>query len=216
MVLAFPFFLHLLTSSWPKGLLSVQEFPLVPPLHQLPFLQPAVVSIRQMARVPGLAPCHHLHLERRCCSDTWDIFSRLHLASGGQGCMPRYSMGEHGQTCRYVTIGPSATLMPQSGMLHLPPQQATAQHTSASTVVVKASIHNLKHEKLDLVKKDFIHLMDSCRHEEAGKHLQPLPPPRFGDVTTSRVSQLHLWLKGYCLSRNVPLTANFTTLFGRL
>lgn len=207
-------------------ILSVQEFPLVPPLHQLHsssqlwfpldkwpgFLawHPAIIYTWSggVAATPGtssadsILPPTHPQEVRGACPGTAPSLS------ADCGVL-------HSRTWWYVMIGPSATLMPPSGMLHLPPQQATAQHTSASTVVVKDSINNLKHEKLELVKKDFIHLMDSCGHEEAGKHFQPLPPSRFGDVTTSRLSQLRLWLKGYCLSRNVPLTDNFTTLFGR-
>ena len=35
---------------------------------------------------------------------------------------------------------------------------------------------------------------------------------RYGDVTTSRLRQLHLWLKGYCLTKSIPFVDNFTVL----
>ncbi|TWW54216.1 hypothetical protein D4764_0264650 [Takifugu flavidus] len=83
--------------------------------------------------------------------------------------------------------------------------QLSAQHPSASTLVLEAGINDLKFQQSEVLKQDFISLVD--RLLDTGKRLiisGPLPPPRYGDVVTSRLHQLHLWLKGYCLGNSIP------------
>ncbi|XP_030257363.1 extracellular calcium-sensing receptor-like [Sparus aurata] len=78
----------------------------------------------------------------------------------------------------------------------------SAQHNSASKLVLEASINDLKKHQSEVLKQDFVSLVD--RLLDMGKQViiaGPLPPPRYCDVTTSRLRQLHLWLKGYCLTK---------------
>ncbi|TWW77909.1 hypothetical protein D4764_11G0000300 [Takifugu flavidus] len=65
--------------------------------------------------------------------------------------------------------------------------QLSAQHPSASTLVLEAGINDLKFQQSEVLKQDFISLVD--RLLDTGKRLiisGPLPPPRYGDVITSR------------------------------
>ncbi|TWW74414.1 hypothetical protein D4764_14G0004170 [Takifugu flavidus] len=94
--------------------------------------------------------------------------------------------------------------------------QLSAQHPSASTLVLEAGINNLKFQQSEVLKQDFIFLVD--RLLDTGKRLiisGPLPPPRYGDVVTSRLRQLHLWLKGYCLGNSIPFVDNFAAFLNR-
>ena len=90
------------------------------------------------------------------------------------------------------------------------------QHSLASTLVLEAGINDLKNQQSEVLKQDYISLVD--RLLDTGKRLiiaGPLPPPRYGDVTTSRLRQLHLWLKGYCLKKSIPFVDNFTAFLNR-
>ncbi|KAL7405429.1 hypothetical protein ABVT39_000372 [Epinephelus coioides] len=94
--------------------------------------------------------------------------------------------------------------------------QLTIQHSSASTLVLEAGINDLRNQQAEVLKQDFISLVD--RLLDTGKWLiisGPFPPPRYGDVTTSRLRQLHLWLKGYCLSKSIPFVDNFIAFLNR-
>ena len=94
--------------------------------------------------------------------------------------------------------------------------QLSAQHNSASTLVLEAGINDLKNHQSEVLKQDFVSLVD--RLLDTGKRLiisGPLPPPRYGDVTTSRLRQLHLWLKGYCLGKSIPFVDNFAAFLNR-
>ncbi|TWW62678.1 hypothetical protein D4764_04G0013250 [Takifugu flavidus] len=82
--------------------------------------------------------------------------------------------------------------------------QLSAQHPSASTLVLEPGINDLKFQQSEVLKQDFISLVD--RLLDTGKRLiisGPLPPPRYGDVITSRLRQLHLWLKGLDFKQHV-------------
>ena len=66
-------------------------------------------------------------------------------------------------------------------------------------------------QQSEVLKRDYVSLVD--RLLDMGKRLiiaGPLPPPRYGDITTSRLRQLHLWLKGYCLKKSILFVDNFT------
>ncbi|KAL7396572.1 hypothetical protein ABVT39_008074 [Epinephelus coioides] len=92
--------------------------------------------------------------------------------------------------------------------------QLTARHSSPSTLVLEASINDLRNQQSEVLKQDFISLVD--RLLDTGKWLiisGPLPPPRYGEVTTIRLRQLHLWLKGYCLSKSIPFVDKFIAFF---
>ncbi|KAL7402648.1 hypothetical protein ABVT39_017917 [Epinephelus coioides] len=94
--------------------------------------------------------------------------------------------------------------------------QLTARHSSASTLVLEGGINDLRNQQSEVLKQDFISLVD--RLLDTGKRLiisGPLPPPRYGNVTTSRLCQLHLWLKGYCLSKSIPFVDNFIAFLNR-
>ena len=91
--------------------------------------------------------------------------------------------------------------------------QLSEQHSLASTLVQEAGINNLKNQQSEVLKRDYISLVD--RLLDTGKWqiiAGPLPPPQYGDVTTSRLRQLHLWLKGYCLIKSIPYVDNFAAL----
>uniref|UniRef100_A0A674PIU4 SGNH hydrolase-type esterase domain-containing protein n=1 Tax=Takifugu rubripes TaxID=31033 RepID=A0A674PIU4_TAKRU len=94
--------------------------------------------------------------------------------------------------------------------------QLSAQHPTASMLVLEAGINDLKFQQSEVPKQDFISLVD--RLLDMGKRLiisGPLPPPRYGDVITSRLRQLHLWLKGYCLGNSIPFVDNFAAFLNR-
>ncbi|TWW76593.1 hypothetical protein D4764_13G0012550 [Takifugu flavidus] len=66
--------------------------------------------------------------------------------------------------------------------------QLSAQHPSASTLVLEAGINDLKFQQSEVLKQDFISLVDCLL--DTGKRLiisGPLPPPRYGDIITSRL-----------------------------
>ena len=74
---------------------------------------------------------------------------------------------------------------------------------------MEASINNLKYKQFKVLK-DFVSLVD--RLLDTGKQLiiaSPLPPPRYGGVTTSPLCQLHLWLKGCYLTKSILFLDNF-------
>ena len=94
--------------------------------------------------------------------------------------------------------------------------QLSEQHSSASMLVLEAGINNLKKQRSELLKRDYVSLVD--RLLDTGKRLiisGPLPPPRYGDVTTSHLRQLHLWLKGYYLRKSIPYVDNFAAFLNR-
>ena len=94
--------------------------------------------------------------------------------------------------------------------------QLLNQHSSAATVVLEAGLNDLKHQWSELLKTDFIRLTDSLL--DTGKNIiisGPLPPPRFGDVKFSRIRQLHIWLKGYCMVKSIPFIDNFAAFMNR-
>uniref|UniRef100_A0A3B3IK40 SGNH hydrolase-type esterase domain-containing protein n=1 Tax=Oryzias latipes TaxID=8090 RepID=A0A3B3IK40_ORYLA len=68
----------------------------------------------------------------------------------------------------------------------------------------------------DITNSDFITLIHSIKQLDKQCIISgPLPSPRFGDIKFSRLRQLHIWLKGHCLSNNIPYVDNFTTFFNR-
>ncbi|XP_061563256.1 uncharacterized protein LOC133418538 [Cololabis saira] len=90
------------------------------------------------------------------------------------------------------------------------------QHSSASTLVLEAGINDLRNRQSEVLKQEFRAMVD--RLLDTGKRLVisgPLPPPRYGDVTTSRLRQLHRWLKGYCLDQGIPYVDNFMAFLNR-
>ena len=94
--------------------------------------------------------------------------------------------------------------------------QLCAQHSAASTLVLEAGINDLRDQQSEILKRDFTSMVDCLL--DTGKQLVisgPLPPPRYGDVTTSRLRQLHLWLKGYCLRKSIPYVDNFMAFLNR-
>ncbi|KAL7389653.1 hypothetical protein ABVT39_007802 [Epinephelus coioides] len=94
--------------------------------------------------------------------------------------------------------------------------QLAARHSSASSLVLEAGINNLRNQQSEVLKQDFISLVD--RLLDTGKRLiisGPLPPPHYGDVTISHLRQLHLWLKGHCLSKSIPFVDNFIAFLNR-
>ncbi|CAJ1055543.1 hypothetical protein D4764_0229340 [Xyrichtys novacula] len=95
--------------------------------------------------------------------------------------------------------------------------QLSKEHGSATTLVLQAGTNNLKKQQSEVLKQDFSSLVDRLLH--TGKHVVIsglLPSPRHRDVSSSRIRQLHLWLKGYCLGRSIPFVDNFTPFFNRL
>ena len=71
--------------------------------------------------------------------------------------------------------------------------QLSAQHNSASMLVLEASLNDLKNHQLEVLKQDLFYLVD--RLLDIAKWLiiaSPLPPPPYGDIITSHLRQLHL------------------------
>ncbi|CAJ1057768.1 hypothetical protein D4764_0229340 [Xyrichtys novacula] len=94
--------------------------------------------------------------------------------------------------------------------------QMCAQHSSASTLVLDARIGDIKDQQSETLKRDFISMVDHML--DTGKRLiisGPLPPTRYGDVTNSRLRQLDLWLKGFCLGRSIPYVDSFIAFLNR-
>ena len=84
--------------------------------------------------------------------------------------------------------------------------QLSAQQSSASMLVLEAGINNLKNQQSVVLNQNCVSLVD--RLLDMGKQLiiaSPLPPPQYDDITTSHLRQLHLWLKGYCLTKKYPI-----------
>ena len=87
------------------------------------------------------------------------------------------------------------------------------EHSAASTLVLEASINDLKNQQSEILKRDYVSVVD--RLLDTGKRLiiaDPLPLPRCGDITTSRLRLLHLWLKRYCLTKSI-LFVEFCSVF---
>uniref|UniRef100_A0A3B3ILY7 SGNH hydrolase-type esterase domain-containing protein n=1 Tax=Oryzias latipes TaxID=8090 RepID=A0A3B3ILY7_ORYLA len=85
-----------------------------------------------------------------------------------------------------------------------------------NTIIVHAGVNDLKLQQSETLKKDFITLIHSIKQLDKQCIISsPLPSPRFGDIKFSRQRQLHIWLKGHCLSNNIPYVDNFTTFFNR-
>ncbi|KAL7394730.1 hypothetical protein ABVT39_003009 [Epinephelus coioides] len=94
--------------------------------------------------------------------------------------------------------------------------QLTARHSSASTLVLEAGINDLRNQQSEVLKQDFTSLVDRLLDTEKRLIISgPLPPPRYGDVTTSHLRQLHLWLKGYCFSKSIPFVDSFIASLNR-
>ena len=94
--------------------------------------------------------------------------------------------------------------------------QLCAEHSSASTLVLQAGTNDIKFQQSEILKKHFVDSIDCLL--DTGKQLiisGPLPAPRFSDVPFSRLYQLHMWLKGYCLTKSIPFVDNFTTFLNR-
>uniref|UniRef100_A0A3P9LWL1 SGNH hydrolase-type esterase domain-containing protein n=1 Tax=Oryzias latipes TaxID=8090 RepID=A0A3P9LWL1_ORYLA len=94
--------------------------------------------------------------------------------------------------------------------------QLSLRNPSTHTIIVHAGVNDLKFQQSETLKKDFITLIHSIKQLDKQCIISgPLPSPRFGDIKFSRLRQLHIWLKGHCLSNNIPYVDNFTTFFNR-
>lgn len=84
--------------------------------------------------------------------------------------------------------------------------QLSEQHCSASTMVLEAGINDLRFQQSEILKQEFATMIDRLLATE--KRLIISGPPRYGDIITSRLRQLHLRLKGYCLMKSIPFVDN--------
>ncbi|KAL7395365.1 hypothetical protein ABVT39_015160 [Epinephelus coioides] len=153
------------------------------------------------------APCRHRCTSRQSEARTQEQRTPSVLVIGTS--MARHMEVHNG--CTFCHPGARVSEVASSAL------QLTARHSSASTLVLEAGINNLRNQQSEVLKQDFISLVD--RLLDMGKRLiisGPLPPPCYGDVTTSRFRQLHLWLKGYCLAKSIPFVDNFIAFLNRL
>lgn len=91
--------------------------------------------------------------------------------------------------------------------------QLSEQHCTASTMVLEAGINNLRFQQSEILKQDFATMIDRLLATE--KRLMISGPPRQGDIITSRLRQLHLRLKGYCLMKSIPFVDNIFVFLNR-
>ena len=118
-------------------------------------------------------------------------------------------------TWQCIAARASATLEPTSRMLHPLPSCWVHSTTRPSTLVLEAGINDLKNQQLKVLKQDFVSLVDRLLDTGKGLIAGLLPLSRYGDVTTSRLHQPHLWLKGYCLTKSIPFVDNFAAFLKR-
>ena len=85
--------------------------------------------------------------------------------------------------------------------------QLSEQHSSASTLVLEAGINGLKNQQSEALK-----LLDMGKQLIIAGMLSPL---WYGDITTSCLHQLHLWLKGNCLTESIPFVDYFAVFLNR-
>ncbi|KAM9835534.1 uncharacterized protein ACBT44_018357 isoform 1-T3 [Syngnathus typhle] len=96
-------------------------------------------------------------------------------------------------------------------MLHL-----LAQCQSVAAVVVHVGTWDHKLMQSEKLKDDYISLISTIQDSKKRAIVSgPFVPPYFGDVNFSRVRQLHIWLKRYCMSKSIPYVDNFTTFLNR-
>ncbi|KAL7370818.1 hypothetical protein ABVT39_012048 [Epinephelus coioides] len=152
------------------------------------------------------APSRHHRTSRQLEARTWKQRTPSVLVIGTS--MVRHVEVHNGRT--FCHPGARVNEVASSAL------QLTARHNLASTLVLETGINDLRNQQSEVLKQDFISLVD--RLLDTGKQLiisGPLPPPRYGDVTTSRLCQLHLWLKGYCLSKSIPFVDNFIAFLNK-
>ena len=144
---------------------------------------------------------------------------RLHLASAASSgsqwsSVPRLCL--HGQargSAQWPDLLPPWSQL-QRGHILGPPVEWTAQ---LGLHACPGGWHRWpKKQQLEVLKQDFVSLVDHLLVTRkqliiAGQ----LTPPRYGDVTTSRLHQLHPWLKGYCLTKSIPYVDNFAAFLNR-
>ncbi|XP_077388979.1 DNA dC-_dU-editing enzyme APOBEC-3G-like [Festucalex cinctus] len=95
--------------------------------------------------------------------------------------------------------------------------QLLARHPSVSAVVAHVGTWDHKKQQSEMLKKDYISLISTIQASKKQAVVSgPFVPPCVGEVTFSRVRQLHIWLKGYCRRRDIPYVDNFTTFLNRL
>uniref|UniRef100_A0A8C7Y4H8 Ubiquitin carboxyl-terminal hydrolase n=1 Tax=Oryzias sinensis TaxID=183150 RepID=A0A8C7Y4H8_9TELE len=95
-------------------------------------------------------------------------------------------------------------------------RRLTVKHPSAKIFIVHAGSYNLKQQKSETLKMDFINLIHKIQLLNINCIISgPLPAPCYGDIMFSRVLQLHIWLKAYCHSMSILYIDNFTTFYNR-
>lgn len=90
------------------------------------------------------------------------------------------------------------------------------QCSSVSTLVIEAGVNDIKKQRSEELKVDFARLVDSLL--DTGKQVivsGPLPSPCFGDIKFSRLRQLHIWQKSYCMRKSIPFVDNFAAFLNR-
>ncbi|XP_049609613.1 DNA dC-_dU-editing enzyme APOBEC-3G isoform X1 [Syngnathus scovelli] len=96
-------------------------------------------------------------------------------------------------------------------MLHL-----LAQCPSIAAVVVHVGTWDHKLLQSEKLKDDYISLISTIQDSKKRAIVSgPFVPPYFGDLNFSRVRQLHICLKRYCMSKSIPYVDNFTTFLNR-
>ena len=96
------------------------------------------------------------------------------------------------------------------------PQLLHARPSARTVVAHLGGINDLRLQQSTKLRGDCIHLIDNILHMNKQCIISgPLPPPTFGDFNSSRLQQLHVWLKGYCNNTGIPYVDNFTTFLNR-
>lgn len=84
------------------------------------------------------------------------------------------------------------------------------------SLVVHVGTNDTKAETSELLKSDYSDLIECLMWTRKNFIISgPLPCINRGDMTYSRLHQLHIWLKGYCSYWNIPYVDNFLLFSNR-
>uniref|UniRef100_A0A3B3DTL6 SGNH hydrolase-type esterase domain-containing protein n=1 Tax=Oryzias melastigma TaxID=30732 RepID=A0A3B3DTL6_ORYME len=120
---------------------------------------------------------------------------------------------------RHVRVDGSRTFCHPGALVHdvtTSAHQLALHNPSVHRIIVHAGVNDLKFQQSETLKKDFITLIHTIQQQNKQCIISgPLPSPRFGDIKFSRLRQLNIWLKGHCITNNIPYVDNFTTFYNR-
>lgn len=95
-------------------------------------------------------------------------------------------------------------------------EQVAREHCTASTIAVHVGSNDIKIQQSEKLKDYFKELIETVFKTGMQCVISgPIPSPCFGDMNFSRIRQLHIWLKTYCSTLNIPFADNFNSFWNR-